>query len=296
MIVVSTLLTQSLTGPGCSVRMLRDRYRKWGINDKNARPHRVAVATSSFTTQTALLHSPRIVELNEDESPVAQEPASTRTEHDLFNLRMVASELRPGSPRAALLSLDPKLHEILNGLSYWCNGAPSFDPVILLPTFLSRRRLETSRTRSSRKSALGQDCYEATSSMTRSRSRDLWSVFGMIELFSEYQYRDWIDWLEGRPFEQCRMLWLCCELVVQKLGPQHPVTLICSWAARGLPFEDLTSISEGLFRLHVSRLSLLRPPHWLYLLNCRELLLEDYIRVAMHNQESRLQAVAVKSA
>jgi hypothetical protein len=106
-------MVQSLTGRVCSVKMLRDRYRKWGINDKNARPHRVAVATSNFTTQTALLHSPRIVELNEDESPVAQEPASTRTEHDLFTLRMVASELRPGSPRAALLSLDPKVHEIL---------------------------------------------------------------------------------------------------------------------------------------------------------------------------------------
>jgi hypothetical protein len=118
---------------------------------------------------------------------------------------------------------------------------------------------------------------------------------GTIDLFSEYQYRDWIDWLEGRPFEQCRMLWLCCEHVAQKLGPQHPVTLICSWAARGLPSEDLTSISKGLFRLHVSQLSRLRHPRLLYLLSCRELMLEEYLRVALHRQESRLQAVAAMS-
>jgi hypothetical protein len=291
-------MVQSLTGHVCSVKTLRDRYKKWGINDKNARPRGVAVAKHRFTTQPALLHSPRVVELNDDESPVAQEPVSTQDEYDLLDLRMVLAGLRPGSPHAALLSLDSRIHEILNGLSYWCNGASSFESVIFLPTFSSRMRLETSRTRSSRKSALGQDCYGATSSMTRSRSRDLWSVMGMIGLFSEYQSRDWIDWLEGRPFEQCRMLWLCCEHVAQKLGPQHPVTLICSWAARGLSFEDLTSILNGIFRLLTIQLLLTQASavrgwfHFGYL----EGRFREFLRIALDMQQSRLHAVAAKSA
>jgi hypothetical protein len=202
---------------------------------------------------------------------------------------MVLAGLRPGSPHAALLSLDSRIHEILNGFSYWCQTTAPDCAFALTPESLDPDCL-----RSSREIALGRRCYAAILRLLR--SRDLWDALDTILLFSEFQSRDWIKWLEGRPFEQCRILWYLCERAAQDLGPQHPVTLICIWAARGLPFEDLTSISKGLFRLYVSRLSLLRPPHWLYLLNCREVTLENYLRVALHKQESRLQAVAAKSA
>jgi hypothetical protein len=172
------LPAQLLTGPVCSVKMLRDRYKKWGINDKNARPRRVAVATSRLATQTALLHSPRIMELNDDESPVAQEHVSTQDEHGLLFPRMVLSGLLPGSPRAALLTLDSRVHEILNGLSYWSE----------LNSASLVRHLEPARTRSSRKIALGHRCYRAATGLAQ--SRDLWSALDTIQLFFEYQSRD----------------------------------------------------------------------------------------------------------
>jgi hypothetical protein len=280
------LPAQLLTGPVCSVKMLRDRYKKWGINDKNARPRRVAVATSRLATQTALLHSPRIMELNDDESPVAQEHVSTQDEHGLLFPRMVLSGLLPGSPRAALLTLDSRVHEILNGLSYWSE----------LNSASLVRHLEPARTRSSRKIALGHRCYRAATGLAQ--SRDLWSALDTIQLFFEYQSRDWIDWLEGRPFEQCRILWSCCERVAQALGPQHPVTLVCRWAARGLPFEDLTSILKGIFRIYISQFSLIEWTVMRELIRSSDLEKKFQISlwVALDTQQLRLHAAAAKSA
>lgn len=270
--------------------MLRDRYKKWGINDKNARLRGVAVAKRRFTTQTALLHSPSIVELNDDESPVAQEPFSTQDEYDLLDLRMVLAGIRPGSPRAALLSLDSRIHEILHGLSYWCQPTAPDSAFALTP-----ERLDPNCLRSNRKIPLGLRCYAATLGLLR---RDLWSAMETIQLFSEFQSRDWINWLEGRPFEQCRILWFLCERVTQELGPQHPVTLICIWAARGLPFEDLTSILKGLFRLYVSQVPLINASSVTVYFDTGHF--EDrfrkLLRIALDMQQSRLHAVAAKSA
>jgi len=276
-----------------SVKMLRDRYKKWGINDKNARPRRAAAAKSRLTTQTALLHLPRIMELNDDESHVAEEPVSTQDEHGLLLPRMVLSGLLPGSPRAALLTLDSRIHEILNGLSYWCNSTlPSFadrDP-ILTHSILRNATLKLLYL----KNALGHHCHRAA--MIRLRSRNLWGVLETILLFSEYQSRDWIDWLEGRPFEQCRILWSCCEFAAQELGPQHPVTLIWIWTARGLPFEDLASISKGIFRIHAGQPRPLpgRGNKWPNVEP--ELRFNTYLRWAIDTQELRLRAVAPRSA
>jgi hypothetical protein len=271
--------------------MLRDRYKKWGINDKNARPRRIAVAKSRLTTQTALLHSPRIVELNDDGSQIAQEPISTQDEHELLVPRMVHSGLLPGSPRAALSTLDSKIHEILNGLSYWtrskCNS--------LVPTFTPD--FDLARTRSSRKTSLGYRCYIAAVGLIRSRK--VWSALEMILLFSEYQSRDWIDWLEGRPFDQCRILWSCCKRAAQELGPQHPVTLICIWAARCSPFEDLTSILIGVFRTYKSMLPLYpsySSSEFEFRVEGRHFRLDQILRDVLFIEESRLQAVVVKLA
>jgi hypothetical protein len=283
------LPAQLLTGPVCSVKMLRDRYKKWGINDKNARPRRVAVTTPA--TQTALLHSPRFMELNDDESPVAQEHVSTQDEHGLLFPRMVLSGLLPGSPRAALLTLDSRIHDISNGLSYWGNE------VLIGPQFskidpdsnLSRKSPGTKR-------ALGRRCLDSAIGLIR--SKNLWRVLETILVFSQYQFLDWVDWLEGRPFEQCRILWLCCEYAAQELGPQHPVTLICSWAARGLPFEDLTSISAGIFRIHISQLPLVKRDlaHEHLCSSDLEEWFELFLRFALDTQQVRLHAVAAKSA
>jgi hypothetical protein len=271
--------------------MLRDRYRKWGINDKNARPRQVAVAKRRITTQTALLHSPRIEELNDDGSHIAQEPVSTQDEHELLGLRMVLSGLRPGSPRAALLTLDSRIHEILNGLSYWCNSTlPSFRDPILTPSSIRSADLK----KSFLKNSLGHHCHMAA--MIRLRSRNLWGVLETILLFSEYQSRDWIDWLEGRPFEQCRILWSCCEFAAQGLGPQHPVTLIWIWTARGLPFEDLASISKGIFRIHAGQPRPLPGRGYKWPSVEPELRFNTYLQWAIDTQELRLRAVAARSA
>jgi hypothetical protein len=277
--------------------MLRDRYRKWGINDKNARPLQVAVAKRRLTTQTALLHSPRIEELNDDGSHIAQEPVSTQDEHELLGLRMVLSGLRPGSPRAALSTLDSRIHEILNGLSYWDTEVVIQPHTYLDPDF------DISRPRSSNKSALGRQCFGAAIALIQ--SSDLWGVLEIIQIFSEYHALDWVDWLQGRPFEQCRILWLCCEYAAQKLGPQHPVTLICNWAARGLLFEDLTSISKGIYRLFKSQwpidYSLSQRDIWIksrvneFNHEYYEWSFNRFLRRALDAQELRLQAVAAKS-
>jgi len=295
------LPAQLLTGPICSVKMLRDRYKKWGINNKNARPRRVAVAKSRLTTQTALLHSPRVVELNDDESHIAQEPLSTQDEHELLVLRMVHSGLLTGSPRAALSTLDSKIHEILNGLSHWTRSNNQVPASVWtrsnseMPTFEQDLNLAT--TRSSGKIALGYRCYVVATGLIRSKY--VWSALETILLFSEYQSRDWIDWLEGRPFDQCRILWSCCKRAAQKLGPQHPVTLICIWAARGLPFEDLKSILIGVFRMYRSLMQLFKRcsiSEFELRVEGRHLRLDQILRDALFIHESRLQAVAAKSA
>jgi len=132
--------------------------------------------------------------------------------------------------------------------------------------------------------------------MTLIQSRNLWSLLETIRHISEYRCLDWLDWLEGLPFDQCRIPWLLCEHAAQVLGQQHPITLVCSWAARGLPFEDLTSLSRSIFRIHISRLSSPSWPHrgnrFEYKQN--EVMIRRYLGRAIVTQEQMLNAISAK--
>jgi len=273
--------------------MLRDRYRGWGINDKNRRPRQIRAARRHFTTRRALLQSPRIVELADDGSHMTEEPINPQDEHESLDPHMMLSNSAPGSPIAALLSLDPKIHEILNGLSYWCSaGARSWNtkdvyggihlgstPVV----HLRRGPIDKIKT--------GRDCYAAA--MTLIQSRNLWSLLETIRHISEYRCLDWLDWLEGLPFDQCRIPWLLCEHAAQVLGQQHPITLVCSWAARGLPLEDLVSLSRSIFRILISSPSW---PHWgnRFVYKQNEVMIRRYLGRAIVTQEQMLNAISAK--
>ena len=220
-----------------------------------------------------------------------EEPINSQDEHESLHPHMMLSNSAPGSPIAALLSLDPKIHEILNGLSYWwCSeGARSWEyssgGIQLIDTcFLHSHRISGDKIRT------GQYFYEAARTLIQ--SRHLWSLLETIRHISEYRCLDWLDWLEGLPFDQCRIPWLFCEYAAQVLGQQHPITLVCSWAARGLPFEDLTSLSGSIFRIIMSS------PSWFHWEKCfyvkgYEETIRRYLRRAVVTQEQMLNAVAV---
>jgi hypothetical protein len=230
--------------------MLRDRYKKWGINDKNTRQRQTAAAPKSLTTQMVLSQSPRIAELEADESHVVQDLDSHQNEPELLDRQITLAELRTGSPHAALVSLDPWTHHILDRLSHWCDAHVNFP--------------------FSREDETGSDCVElihasmgelrdAEPELAWRRLADVCSVEMMLltlrrtghllHLLANFMFGGYMSSRVFRFFSQ---------YAAKILGLRHPVTLLCVHLAHGLPRAPVLDTMEGLYQIHTQRESIIR--------------------------------------
>ena len=252
----------SLTDPVRSVKMLRDRYKKWSINDKNCKPknkpqRQVAAATNSITTQMALCQSPRIVELEDDESHVVQNLDSHQNEPESLDRQILLADLRTGSPHAALASLDPRSHEIMDGLADWCDAWVNFpftpdetnSGAALRHVFLDSMR-ELSR---------------AESVQTWRRLVDACSIEVMLVGLRDVTLLWLMMYLAltcSCPFEgtstRPRIFRVLHQRSVQILGSRHPVTLLSDSSTSRLPLETMVGIVEGILRIGTHRNSIIR--------------------------------------
>jgi hypothetical protein len=234
-----------------SVKMLRDRYKKWGINNKNKPPHQrrrqIAAASRGLTTQMVLLQSPRIVELDDDESQVVQDLAGIRIEDNLPH----HANIRTGPPHAAFSSLDPRSHEILNGLLTWCAVRVEYPYVLNEMSWFCEFALEISYTESKQnlKRFLDASPFETKLSKLRDPWNLLWLVTHISNIGSISRSFSWF-WQEKSAGTISRILLFFCQHSVQMLGPRHPVTLLSVWSARGLPGTALLDTLEGIFQIH----------------------------------------------
>jgi hypothetical protein len=252
---------QSLTGPMHSVKMLRDRYKKWSINDKNCKPknkpqRRVTAAPKGITTQTALQMSPRIVELEDDETHSALVPVGALNEANLLH----RFNKRTESPRTALSSLDPRFHEIMNGLLDWCDAWVNFPFESGDPDESTDEDLFLFSS-----SANGLICAESEQAWRR--FMDAFSVDMMLlglrrtfhlsiliyTLCIVRQYRP----QGGSARLRSRILQAFHQHTVRFLGPRHPVTLLFDWSAHGLPLTTLSDVSAGIAEIHILRESII---------------------------------------
>jgi hypothetical protein len=250
--------------------MIRSRYEEWGINDKNRqnRPRRrVAAASRGLATQMVLLQSPRIVELEDDESHVVQDLDSHQNGPELLDRQILLADLRTGSPHAALVSLDPRVHEIMNGLADWCDALVNF-PFGREEETSSDEALESIRTSM-------RELQKTESEQAWRRLADVCSVdMVLLTLRRTCNLLRLLGHLiaEGRPFDEhfdgerqngnawrrSRTLQFFCQHIGQILGPQHPVTLLCFHLAHGLPFAPLLDIMEGIVQIQTQRESIIR--------------------------------------
>ena len=251
----------SLTDHVPSVKMLRDRYKKWNINDKNCknRPRRrAAAAPRGLTTQMALRQSPRIVELEDDESHFAQDLAGPQNESGVLDQQMLLADLRTGSLHAALASLDPTFHEIMNGLSDWCDAWVNFPftpdgtnsgaalKAVILESIPMR---ELSRAESLQAWRRLVDACSIEVMLVGLRDTDLLAGLLILIIFTQ-------PMLHTSPIPG--MLRFLHQHSVQILGPRHPVTLLTNWSTPPrLPSKPLQDIVEGLFQIGSHRLSII---------------------------------------
>lgn len=265
-----TTIVRSFTDRSCgNVKMLRDRYKKWSINDKNCKPknkpqRRVAAAPKSTTTQMALRMSPRIVELEDDETQVVQDLAGSQNESGLLRQKLRLVDLHTGRPRAALPSIDPGIHEILNGLLDWCDAGVNFpsdedrdttdtaDPFHSITSAL----LVTRRNEQKRAWRRCVDAFSVGFMLLELRcTGSLTSLICFFFLIRCYTASGIVSWLDASPVS--RILPFLCRRVLQVMGPRHPVTLLCIWTADGLPLTALTDILEAIFQIEIQRESIM---------------------------------------
>ena len=266
---IPPLFAHSLTDPVRSVKMLRDRYKKWSINDKNCKPknkpHRqFAAATNGITTQMALRQSPRIVELEDDESHVVQNLDSHHNEPESLDRQILLADLRTGSPHAALASLDPRFHEIMNGLSDWCDAWVNFpftpdetnSGAALRHVFLDSMR-ELSRAESVQTWRRLVDACSIEAMLIGTRN----AVLLMRITKSAFM----------RTSTTSRILRFFHQRSVQILGPRHPVALLTDPSTSRLDRKTLGDIFVGTFRIDCHRSSII------------------YRRIGMHSPQSSLR-------
>ena len=246
----------SLTGPVRSVKMLRDRYKKWSINDKNRPRRRVAAASRGLATQMVLLQSPRIVELEDDESHVVQDLDSHQNGPELLDRQILLADLRTGSPHAALVSLDPRVHEIMNGLADWCDAWVNFP-------------FTPDETNSG--AALGDVFMDSMRKLSRAESVQAWRRFvdacslevmlvGLRDALLLVQITMFalvhslrLGWTSTRS----RILRYFHQRSVHILGSRHPVTLLTDSSTSRLPRKTLGDISEGILQIDCHRWSII---------------------------------------
>lgn len=237
-------------------KMMRDRYKKWGINDKNKNQRRLATAPKSLSTQQSLEQSPRIIEVEDDESHIARNPVDPQNEANLLH----PASLRIRSPHAALTGLDPRFHEVLSGLSHWCDGQVNFpfakdeDGTRGLRKFLETMgEFEYLRTESKQVWRRFVDaCSVEMMLLTLRHPRNLFMLsplFFAIQSASRRQNQH----AYNRNRNRTRILRIFCQRAVEVLGSRHPITFLCVLLASGLPLTAMVDIVEGIFRIHVRR-------------------------------------------
>jgi hypothetical protein len=239
--------------------MLRDRYKKWGINDKNCknRPrHEVAAAPRGVTTRMALCQSPRIVELEDDESQTSQDSAGSQP--DVNSLH--CATLRKNSPHAALVSSDPRIHEILNGLSNWCDAWVKypFDESESEPGHMELfASVEELICRDSQP-AWGRMSDACSIEMMCSQLRRTHVLLGLIYYLVHPVKcigvkEKWQEERVQRRTRRYRILQVFRQRCNQLLGLQRPITTMCIWSENGLPITTLAEIAEGIYQIHCHR-------------------------------------------
>jgi hypothetical protein len=236
--------------------MLRDRYKKWSINDKNRPRRRVAAASRGLATQMVLLQSPRIVELEDDESHVVQDLDSHQNGPELLDRQILLADLRTGSPHAALVSLDPRVHEIMNGLADWCDAWVNFP-------------FTPDETNSG--AALGDVFMDSMRKLSRAESVQAWRRFVdacSIEVML-VGLRDALLLMRitlfalghslrlGRLSTTSRILRYFHQRSVHILGSRHPVTLLTDSSTFRLPRKTLGGIFEGILQIDCHRCSII---------------------------------------
>ena len=233
-------------------KMLRDRYKKWGINDKNKPQRRPAAASRSLTAQQSLDQSPKIVEVEDDESHTARDPVDSQNEANLLH----PASLRIQSPHAALTDLNPRFHEVLSGLSHWCDAHSPFardeDGTHGLRKFLETMgEFKCLRTESKKAWRRVLDaCSVEMMLLTLRHPRNLLMLsplFFAIQSASRRQNK------HAYNRNRTRMLRIFCRRAVEVLGSWHPATMLCTLMASGLPLPAMVDIVEGIFRIHVRR-------------------------------------------
>jgi len=231
--------------------MLRDRYRKWGINNKNKPQHRAPAKSRNLATQLSLCQSSRVFDLRDDQSRAIQELVVPRTEREVLDLSTIPVNLPAGSPHAALRSMDPRIHEIMNGLSHWLDAWVNF------PFNENECSVTSSR-----------QIYESVRELRHTDSEQAWrrlrDAFSVETLLLRLRRTRNLDALicffflvpcirKRRGCKRSCMLWFLCHRSVQMLGPRHPLTLLWVRLAHGLPLTTLVDIREGIFRINVQR-------------------------------------------
>ena len=243
--------------------MLRDRYKRWNINDKNCknRPRRqAAAAPRGLTTQMALRQSPRIVELEDDESHFAQDLAGPQNESGLLDQQMLLADLRMGYPHAALASLDPTFHEIMNGLSDWCDAWVNF------PFTPDETNSGAALKAVILESIQMRELSRAESPQAWRRLADACSIEVMLVGLRDVMLLLLIMFLaipcsDSYPCERTsttsRILRFFHQRSVQILGPRHPVTSLTDSSTSRLPRKTLLDIVKGLCQIDSHRFSII---------------------------------------
>jgi hypothetical protein len=215
----------------------------------------------------ALSQLPRIVELEADESHVVQDldTDSHQNKPESLDWQITLADLRTGSPHTALVSLDPWTHQILDGLSHWCDAQVNFpftreegtgsNGVHLIQNLINELEKGESEQMWRR---LAEVCSVETMLVTLRRTGSL------LHLLARFICNRLLD---GELAEESRSGYACmksrifqffCQRTVKILGPQHPVTLLCVQLAHGLPLTALLDIMNGIYQIHTQRESIIR--------------------------------------
>jgi hypothetical protein len=239
--------------------MLRDRYKKWGINDKNCknRPrHQAAAAARRLNTRMALCQPPRIVELEDDESQTSQDSAGSQP--DVNSLH--CATLRKSSPHTALVSSDPRIHEILNGLSNWCDAWVKypFDEPKIGPGYMELFASVKELIRRESQSAWGRlsDACSIETMLVDSRRTHvllglLYFLIHPVKCIGVKE--EWQEERVQRRARRYRILQVFRQRSTDMLGPQHPITLMCIWSEHGLLITTLAEIAVGICQIQFHR-------------------------------------------
>jgi hypothetical protein len=209
-----------------------------------------------------LLQSPRIVELEDDESHVVQDLDSHQNGPELLDRQILLADLRTGSPHAALVSLDPRVHEIMNGLADWCDAWVNFpftpdetnSGAALGAVFLESIPMRELSSAAWRRFV---DACSLEVMLIETRNPTLLMLVILHQKIANTNILD-------------RMIRFLHQRSVQILGPRHPVTLLSDSSASRLPRKPLGDILKGILRIDRHRCSII------------------YRRRGMHSPESSL--------